>query len=349
MPDNRILPDRKTDHIHINHEKDVQSGIDPGFSKYQFQHNALPEMNLSDIDTGCSLFGKSLAAPILISSMTGGAHLAGEINTRLAAAAQHFQLAFGVGSQRACIEEPAVSDTFQVRNVAPDILLFANLGAVQLNYGYTAEDCQKAVDGIQADALFLHLNPLQEGLQPEGETNFAGLLKKIEAVCRQITVPVVVKEVGWGISGETAKRLFEAGVSAIDVAGAGGTSWSQVEMYRIQDPIMKQVAADFKTWGISTADSLLQIRKLDRDHPLFASGGLRNGLDLAKALALGADLGGFAGPFLRTSMQGQDATDHFMMYLLQGLRLTMFAAGCNSIAALKETPLITRENTGKKP
>ena len=249
MPKVAPIDQRKADHIKINLEQDVRSALTTGLEKYNFIHEALPELDLNRIDTTLSLFGKQLAAPILISSMTGGTAEAETINLRLAEAAQECGIAMGVGSQRAAIEHPEHAETFQVRKAAPDILLFANLGAVQLNYGYGIDQCRKAVDMIQADALYLHLNPVQEAVQDAGDVNFAGLAKKIEEVCKKIEVPVIAKEVGWGISDKTAKVLADCGVSAIDVAGAGGTSWSQVEMHRAPDEFTRQLAATFVGWA----------------------------------------------------------------------------------------------------
>jgi len=226
---------RKADHIRINLTKNVQSALSNGLERFHFPHQALPEINLDEIDTKTELFGKRLAAPLLISSMTGGTKEAGSINRALAEAAQSAGIAMALGSMRPALESPALAATFHVRSLAPSILLLANLGAVQLNYGYTVDHCRRAVELAEADALILHLNPLQEALQPEGNTRFAGLLKKIETVCRALSVPVVVKEVGWGIGAETARQLAAAGVAAIDVAGAGGTSWSQVEKFRARN------------------------------------------------------------------------------------------------------------------
>ena len=207
----------------------MRSGLTTGLERYRFIHRALPEVNLDDVDLNLSLFHRCLCAPILISSMTGGTEEASRINRTLAEAAQTTGIAMGLGSQRAAIEHPELIETFRVRDVAPDILLFANLGAVQLNYGYGVDECRRAVEMIQADALILHLNAVQEAVQPEGDTRFAGLTNQIEQVCRALSVPVIAKEVGWGFSEADVRLLVNAGVSAIDVAGAGGTSWSQVE------------------------------------------------------------------------------------------------------------------------
>ncbi|MGD8823013.1 MAG: type 2 isopentenyl-diphosphate Delta-isomerase, partial [Anaerolineales bacterium] len=247
---------RKTDHIRINLEEDVASGRTTGLEKWRFSHNALPELNYSDIDTSAQFLHKKLNFPILISSMTGGTDEAALINQRLALAASEHGLAMGVGSQRAAIEDDSLAVSFKVRQYAPDIVLLANLGAVQLNYGYGLEECQQAVDMVKADALILHLNGLQEVLQPEGQTNFAGLLNKIETICSKLAVPVIAKEVGWGINANTAKALVGAGVQIIDVAGAGGTSWSQVEMHRAENRYQAELAATFVEWGIPTAEAV---------------------------------------------------------------------------------------------
>src|ERR1041384_511986 len=322
------IDQRKSDHIKINLEKDVRSALTTGLENYHFIHEALPELDLKRVDPSLSLFGKRLAAPILISSMTGGTEEAGEINRRLAEAAQEVRVAMGVGSQRAALEHPEQTLTFSItRKVAPDILLFANLGAVQLNYNYGIDECRRAVDMIQADALYLHLNPLQEAVQDAGDTNFEGLSKKIEAVCKKLEVPVIAKEVGWGISERTAKLLADCGVSAIDVAGAGGTSWSQVEMHRAPDEFTRQLAATFVGWGIPTADSILNVKKAAPGITIFASGGLKDGLDIAKCIALGASLGGMAGQFLKAAAVSTEAAVQMLNLTKSQIEVTMFAAG----------------------
>ena len=335
------IDQRKADHIKINLEQDVRSTLTTGLEKYHFTHEALPELDLDRIDPSLSLFGKRLAAPILISSMTGGTEEAGEINQRLAEAAQEVGVAMGVGSQRAALEHPEQTPTFSItRKVAPDILLFANLGAVQLNYGYGIDHCRRAVDMIQADALILHLNPLQEAAQDAGDVNFAGLAKKIEDVCKQIEVPVIAKEVGWGISEKTAKLLADCGVSAIDVAGAGGTSWSQVEMHRAPDEFTRQLAATFVGWGIPTADSILNVKKAVPDMTVFASGGLKDGLDIAKCVALSATLGGMAGQFLKAAAVSTEKAVEMMKLTKRQIEVTMFAAGVGKLEGLKTGKLV---------
>jgi isopentenyl-diphosphate delta-isomerase len=271
--------------------------------------------------------------------MTGGTDWAKTINCRLAEVAQTYRLAMGVGSQRVAIEKPEVAETFSVvRSLAPDILLFANLGAVQLNYTYGLEQCQRVVDSLEADALILHLNPLQECIQPNGDRNFKGLLNKIEAVCSKLSVPVIAKEVGNGISAAMAEKLLGAGVSAIDVAGAGGTSWSKVESQRSPDPIQRELGKTFGDWGLSTADCILQVRDRFPTVPLIASGGLRNGLDVAKAIALGADLGGLALPFLQAASESTDALHERVQLLQAELKTALFCTGNRTLADLSANP-----------
>ncbi len=334
------LVNRKLDHIKINLEQDVRSALTTGLENYRFIHEALPELDLNRIDTTLRLFARRLAAPILISSMTGGTAEAETINLRLAEAAQEVGVAMGVGSQRAALEHPEQAATFQVRRVAPDILLFANLGAVQLNYGYTLDHCRRAVDMIQADALILHLNPVQEAVQSGGDVNFAGLAKRIEEICKKMDTPVIAKEVGWGISERTAKLLAECGVSAIDVAGAGGTSWSQVEMHRAPNEFTRQLAATFVGWGIPTADSILNVKKAVPEMTVFASGGLKDGLDIAKCVALGATLGGMAGQFLKAAAISTEKAIEMMKLTKRQIEVAMFAAGVGSLEGLKADRLL---------
>ena len=342
MKKDALLPQRKDDHLKINLEQDVQSMISTGFEKIDLIHKALPELDFARIDTTLTLFNKQLAAPILISSMTGGTTAGAGFNRALALAAEQCGIAMGVGSQRAAIENPELTESFNIRKFAPNALLFANLGAVQLNYGYGVVECKKAVDMLEADALYLHLNPLQEALQPEGNHNFFGLLPKIEQVCRSLPVPVLIKEVGWGIGLETAQQLLEAGVAGIDVAGAGGTSWAKVEMYRQPDPLKASVHAAFGDWGIPTARNLLQLLNLEGNPLIFASGGLRDGVDLAKSLALGAKLGGFARKFLLAANLGEEELINQIGTIKKQLQTAMFACG---IASLPEWNISHLEGT----
>ena len=297
------IESRKADHIRINLEENVQfPALATGLEQFRFEHRALPELNLSEVCTATEFLGARLAAPLLVSSMTGGTELARRINLNLAAACQEHNIAMGVGSQRAAIEDPSLAGSLQVRPVAPDILLLANVGAVQLNYGYGPEQCRRAVDMIEADALILHFNALQEAVQPEGDVNFAGLLHKVEKVCQSPGVPVIAKEVGWGFSIQDARDLANAGVAAIDVAGSGGTSWSEVEYHRAPDRFHAQVAAAFANWGIPTAQAICNAREGAPGLPVIASGGLRDGIDVAKVLPLAPAWPGWPVPSSRRPM-----------------------------------------------
>ncbi len=341
MKDTRIL-NRKTDHIQINLYKDVESDQSTGLEQVSFIHNALPELELKDVDISTNFLSKSLQMPCLISSMTGGTSDGQRINRILASAAAKFGLAMGVGSQRSAIDHPETLATFKIRDIAPNILLFANLGAIQLNYGYTLDHCKLAIESIEADALVLHLNPLQEALQPEGQTNFSNLLKKIEIVCKQLNRPVVVKEVGWGISEAVARQLNNAGVSAIDVAGAGGTSWSQVEMFRSPTKSLQNIAADYKSWGIPTIESVQMVKTGAPDMPIIASGGLRSGLDIAKCIAIGASLGGIAGSLLRAAAVSEEELNLLLEEIRKQLIITMFVTGTKDIDSLKQAHVVYR-------
>ncbi len=336
---------RKDEHIRINLEEDVSfDQVTTGLERYRFIHQALPECDFADVDATTHFLNHRLTFPLLIASMTGGTQQAGNINHMLAEVAQTVGIGMGLGSMRAVLEDPQTLATFQVRRYAPDILLLANLGAVQLNYGYGPDECRRVVDLVEADGLFLHLNPLQEALQPEGNTRFTGLVRRIEVVCRALDVPVIVKEVGWGLSAQVARMLIEAGVTALDVAGAGGTSWSQVEMYRGQNTVQREVAAAFRNWGIPTAQAIRDIRQVAPDIPLIASGGLRTGVDIAKALALGADVATMAAGLLQAAVESLAAAPHALYerieIICRQLTTAMFVAGAPTIARLKQTPLV---------
>lgn len=333
------LSARKSDHLRINLNEDVSSSLTTGLERYHFNHNSLPEIDLDDVDPSQLVFKHHLSIPLLISSMTGGTVQAQSINLMLARAAQKFGLAMGLGSMRAALENPDSAATFKVRQAAPDILLFANLGAVQLNYGVSISDCQRIVELAGSDALVLHLNPLQEALQPEGNARFAGLLAKIENVCKGLAVPVIVKEVGWGINSVIARRLVEAGVSCIDVAGAGGTSWSQVEMHRASDESQRRLAAAFVDWGIPTSQAILNVRQAAPELLVFASGGLRNGVEIAKCLALGASLGGMAGPYLKAAVAGVDVAIQTIQEIRREIQVCMFGCGAGDLGTLRQGKL----------
>lgn len=337
---------RKADHLRICLDDNVQcSQVSTGLERLRFRHCALPEVDWQDLDLSTEFLGHRLGAPLLISSMTGGTEEAQRINQRLAATAQRYGLAMGVGSQRVAVENPDLMTTFRVRDVAPDILLLANLGAVQLNYDYGLDQCCQVVDHLEASALILHLNPLQEAVQTRGDTNFKGLLTKIEQICAALPVPVVVKEVGNGISAPLVRRLMEAGVAAVDVAGAGGTSWAKVESERATDPLQRRLGQTFADWGLPTADCLISARQVAPNLPLIASGGLRNGLDVAKTLALGADLAGLAYPFLKAASDSEAAVAALAEVLIAEIKTVLFCTGQATLSGLRQEGVLLKSKS----
>ncbi len=333
---------RKDDHIKICLDEKVQfNQVRNGLEKYTFTHCCLPELDYNETDISTNFLGKKLDSPLLISSMTGGTENAQFINIRLAVIAQKYSLAMGIGSGRVIIEKPEVAKTFQVRSFAPDILLLANIGAVQLNYGYTWRECLKLVEILSADALILHLNPLQECIQPEGDSNFKDLLAKIAVLCAKMPVPIIVKEVGNGISATMAEKLINIGVKAVDVAGAGGTSWAMVESERSDNKLKRELGKTFANWGIPTADCVIDIAKKYPDIPLIASGGIRNGLEVAKLLALGADVVGLAYPFLKAAMTSMEALEELVELLNAEIKTVLFCTGNKDIKSLQKSDNFT--------
>lgn len=335
--------ERKLEHVRLCLNEDVGgSGITTGLEEYRFLHNALPELNFDDISLRTVFLGRELQTPLLISSMTGGSKATGAINGRLAEVAGRRGWALGVGSVRAAVERAELAETFRVRERAPGIPVIANIGAVQLSYGFGVEECLRAVEIAGADWLVLHLNGLQEVFQPEGNTGFSSLLAAIEKVCRALPVPVGIKEVGWGIDGETALRLYNAGAAFIDVAGAGGTSWSQVEKFRSTDPVRRAAAEAFADWGIPTADCIRGVRAAAPHGALIGSGGLKHGVDAAKALALGADLAGFGRSLLGPAVDSEEALDRALAQVELELRIAMFGIGAADLSALRGTPRLLK-------
>lgn len=340
-----VTSSRKAEHLRINLEEDVSAkGVRSGFEAYRFMHCALPEVDLADVSTATEVLGWQLSSPLFISCMTGGTEAAHRINCALAEAAEELGIAIGLGSARVLLERPEALASFAVRELAPSVPLLANLGAVQLNRGVGTEDCRRLVEMLGANALVLHLNALQEALQPEGDTCFAGLLARIEAVARHLDVPVVVKEVGWGIAADLVRSLLDAGVAAVDVAGAGGTSWSEVERHRLGHGAAARTAAAFSAWGIPTAVALAQARAAAPEGVVFASGGVRSGLDVAIAVALGADLVGVAGPFLRAADDGVDACIELGREWIEVLRIAMFCTGSATLTALRSGDRLVRDD-----
>ncbi len=336
---NQRDPQSKTQHIDACLTDAVEYTKSAGFERYTFVNIALPEVSLEEIDLSTTLVGKALKAPVMISPMTGGVARAGEINQLLAAAAERHGLAMGVGSQRVGIEDPSRASTFKVRDAAPSAVIFANIGGVQLNKGWGEEHAIRAVEMIEADALFLHLNPIQEAIQG-GDQDFRGLQARIAAVCEALDkrgIPVFAREVGFGMSTDAARRLVNAGVKGIDCSGAGGTSWAKVESICAKSERRKVMGAIFGEWGIPTTQSILNVRAASTTIPLIACGGLRSGIDVAKAIALGADVGSMARPFLVAADRGPDAIDTFVEQVVEELRICMFGIGAADIASLKGT------------
>lgn len=323
---------RKEDHLRICLEDRVEFDKSTGFERYEFEHRALPTIDLDEVDASTSLFGKDFKLPFFIGAMTGGTPRAGEINRNLAEAAQRVGIGMGLGSQRAMLEDPGLTATYLVRDVAPGIFLLGNIGAVQVSH-YPVDRIREMIERVGADGLAVHLNPVQELVQPEGATDWRNVLPSLERLCRELEFPVVVKEVGCGISREIAMKLESAGVACIDVAGAGGTSFAKVEEHR-----GSETARIFSEWGIPTAESLRQCAEATRV-PLIASGGLRSGLDCAKALAMGASLASFALPLLKAAVDSADAVVRELESFASELRKTMLLVGAATLDQLKKAPI----------
>jgi isopentenyl-diphosphate delta-isomerase len=329
-----ITRDRKAEHLRLALDERMQLRRSY-FDDLAFEHQALPEIDFDGIDVSARFLGRSLSAPLLISCMTGGTDEAGRINRNLAAAAEATGVAVGVGSQRKALEDPSTAESFRIRPCAPSVPILANLGAVQLNYGFGVDECRRAVEMIAADALVLHVNALQEAIQPEGQRNFSGLLAKIGAVVRALEVPVIVKEVGCGISRRTAEALLAEGVSILDAAGHGGTSWSRIEGARASRAGLGELFAD---WGIPTPLALRRLRELP-GLTLIGSGGVRTGLDAAKAVASGADIVGLAYPFLRAATESTESVVACVGRIVDELRICMFCVGARTIPELQRVEL----------
>jgi isopentenyl-diphosphate delta-isomerase len=343
---------RKVDHIRIALNQNVQARkTTTGFEDICFVHKALPEINRQEIDLSTTVFGHKFSAPLIVGAITGGAEEATKINATIAEAVEELGLGMGVGSQRAAIEDQKLEKTFAiVRKKAPTAFLIANIGGVQLVNGYGLKEVKKAVEMIEADAIAIHLNSLQEAVQPEGQTNFRGILRKISEITKELDKPVIAKETGAGISAEGAAKLEEAGVKGIDVSGVGGTSFAAVEYYRAkrqENSFLRRLGDVFWDWGVPTAASIVEVSQTV-NIPVIASGGIRNGLDVGKAVALGASLASFSQPMLHAAVEGLKETDAMLSLLMDELRNTMFLAGAESVQNLRKTAIVVLGKTAER-
>ncbi len=344
--------DRKDSHIALALEREVEFPQEDatGFGALRFDHDALPELDLDAVDTGTTLLGKVLAAPLVVGAMTGGTPRAGEMNRRLALAAARCGVGLALGSQRKMLADPTTQSTFAAREWAPDLpLVFGNIGAVQLNYGVGLPELRQLVEAVGADALNLHLNPLQEAIQPGGDTRFGALLPKLRALVPDVGVPVLLKEVGSGISETTALKIRELPVAGVETAGVGGTSWARIESLRTTDPVKRALGERFTRWGIPTAESVAICRRVLPDRVVIASGGIRNGVEVAKALALGADAGAIALPLLRAAERSIDDAVEAISRVVAELRTAMFLTGARTVADLRTRKLLRARDLAAEP
>lgn len=340
MPEEVQKRDPASKGAHIEHclTPAVEYSKSAGWERLDFVHQALPNLDLDQVDLRTTFLGKQLKAPLMVASMTGGVDRAFEINKRLAAAVERFGLAMGVGSQRVGLEDKERAYTFRIRDRMPTAMLFGNIGAGQLAKGWTHKQCLEAVKMIEADALFIHLNPIQEAAQG-GDMDWRNLGDKIAAVVEELgehDIPVVAREVGFGMSKASAEMLVNAGVAGIDCSGAGGTSWAKVEALCAKSPRRRKMGAAFGEWGIPTVDSIANVRAVSKTLPLIATGGLRNGVHMAMALGLGADLCAMARPFLVAADRGETALEEFIEDTLLELQIAMFGSGVGAVKEFKE-------------
>lgn len=353
MVDEMCTSNRKIEHLELCANRMVEAHPDEhnmsrtGLDDIILIHNALPEINKHEIDTSIDLLGHKLAFPLMIASMTGGHPDTNEVNRNLALAAQEMEIGMGVGSQRAALENPGLEDSFRiVRDTAPDAFVFGNLGISQLKE-FGLEGVLQAAEMIDADAMAIHLNFLQEAIQPEGETDAQGGLELIRDVCQKLTIPIIIKETGAGLSRETAQKLCNAGVSAIDVGGLGGTSWAGVEVYRARqkdETVSEKMGELFWDWGIPTAVSIIES---NISVPVIATGGIRTGIDIAKSLAIGASVCSAALPFVRPALKGHEDVRNKLEHMLEELKVGMFLTGSSTIEELRFTQVVLTGKTGR--
>lgn len=339
------IKQRKKDHVDLTVSGDTSYSQSTGFDRYYFRHNALPEVDYNDINTAATFLGRKFNFPLFISSMTGGHTDAGAVNAIIAEFCQAKNLPFGVGSQRIMLEQEDAASTFSiVREKAPDAFIASNIGGQQLIGGLPDKDYELMVNSIKADAVIVHLNPLQELMQPEGDRNFKGIRDGIKKLVAQASVPVIVKETGAGITGDVAGKLLEAGVSVIDISGAGGTSWSKVENIR---PSNEDPELIFNDWGVPTLQCLLEVSKLKETHnfEIIASGGIRNGLDIAKSICLGADFSASAQPVIRAVVsEGREGLEKLYQKWVRQLKIILTLTGCERVDALGPQHLYQKDS-----
>ena len=342
---------RKAEHIDISLRKDVQARqVETGFEDVHFVHKALPEIDKQELDLSTAVFGHKFSAPLIVGAITGGTQKAAKINSTIAEAVEELGLGMGVGSQRAAIEDKRLEKTFAIaRKKAPTAFIIANVGGVQLVNGFGAREVKKAIEMIEADAIAIHMNSLQEAVQPEGQTNFKGILKKINELAIELDKPIIAKETGAGIAAEEAKRLESAGARGIDMSGAGGTSFAAVEYYRTKNKgssFQSALGDVFWDWGIPSAASLVEVLQTVRI-PVIASGGIRSGVEIAKAFALGTSLTSLSCPVLQTAVKSVEETADMLSLLIEELRTSMFLIGADSVQKLKEAPLVITGETAE--
>lgn len=335
------IAQRKDQHLQICLEQDVGSGQTTGLERYRLEYDALPDVDLEAVDLSTVMLGRRLAAPLLIGAMTGGSDWGGELNRRMARVATRLGLGMALGSQRAMLRRPQLTPTYAVRHDSPDLpLLFANIGAVQLNYGVTPQQLNDLVHHVQADGLFFHINPLQEAIQPEGNTRFAGLFPRLEETIPQLEVPSLLKEVGAGISLKTAEKLARLPVAGVEASGVGGTSWARVEAYRApQESLSAMVGQRLRAFGHSTADSIRACRQAFPSRLVIASGGIRSGHDIAVALLLGADAVALARPVIDAASRSEEEAELFLRSLLYELKVLCFCTGAQNLNELRQVRL----------
>lgn len=344
------IEERKLRHIDVSLEKNVNTDISSGFQDIRLIHKAIPEIDLDEVNSEITFFGKKLSAPLIISAITGGTDKAKKINEVLAKVAESKRIGIGVGSQRIAIEQPKTIPTFKiVRDNAPTTFVMGNLGCPQLSLGWGVPEAEKCIQMIEADALALHMNPLQEAVQVDGDTNYSGIYKKILELNSCVKTPLIMKETGAGVAWEDAIKMEKAGVSGLEISGVGGTSWSAVEYYiakEVRKKEMEYLGEALWNWGIPTAISVVETSQ-KTDLSIIASGGIRTGIEIVKSIALGAHTAGVARPFLKKAVEGKDALEDHIDNIIREIRIGMFLVGARNISELQSVPVLIMGKTAE--